>query len=395
MGENTMFYAFQKISKKPLIALLGAVCVVLAPEECSGMAFLRSAIGAFSFAHTAAGRNLSKFGRFGWHKPLFKTAAKQFRPAETFFFKTDGNPITEDEHRILYDIKLRNQFPMCLAYGDGATVPDDEIVAMQEKLDEKLPGVQVMFIPTSMYEHIVCYELDQMPYMSRHKHDDFDDENNRLRQRDRAHYEANTLIVSLLDRGRTGNFNAISRAIERLKKSKTALFQPIMMPEKEAYDRGEFLLFRAVAELEDQPLGNQSLSFGASWSNSIINDPAASPLWWAFKAGYQGYCVPINKKEYAANTNNLRQMFYIPPLTTVENNFAWGQIFHPRTKIMAHLPFNSGNNDQLLKYIDVPFVRRFYENDLSIKAQTPEEAEQIHREIFTYIKKNRILIPQF
>jgi hypothetical protein len=389
-----MFYAFQKISKQPLITLLGAVCVILAPQ-CSGMAYLRSAVGFFSFAHTAAGRNLSKFGRFGLHKPLFKTAAKQFRPAETFFFKTDGNPITEDEHTIVYDIKLRNQFPMCLAYGDGATVPDDEIVAMQEELDEKLPGVQVMFIPTCMYEHIVHYDLDRMPFMSQHWHDDFDRENNRLRHRDRAHYELNTLIVNLLDRGRTGNFNAISRAIERLKKSDFSFQREVTQREKEAYDRGDFLLFRAVAELEDQPLGNQSLSFGASWYNSIMNDPGASPLWWAVKAGYQGYCVPINKKEYAANTNNLRQMFYIPPLTTVENNFALGQIFHPRTKIMAHLPFHSGNNDNLLKYINKHYLRRFYENDLSIKAQTQEEAEQIHREIFTYIKKNRILITQF
>ena len=43
---------------------------------------------------------------------------------------------------------------MCLAYGDGKTVPDDEIVAIQEELDKQLPGVQVMFIPTVLYERI-------------------------------------------------------------------------------------------------------------------------------------------------------------------------------------------------------------------------------------------------
>ena len=388
-----MFYAFQKISKLSLIPLLAGVFLILA-ADCSGMSYLRSAVGAFSYARTAAWHNLSQLRQFQWNKPLFKTAVRNARPAETFFFKMNGEPITEDEHTIMYDIKLRNQFPMCLAYGDGKTVPDDEIAAIQEELDKQLPGVQVMFIPTLMYEKIVISDVDQMPYMSQNRYSDFDREKNRLKHRNRAHYEANALVASYIDRGKTGNANAISRAIKRLKNSNetSVLERDVMMREEEALGRGEFLLFRAVLVLEQEPLGNQSLSFGTSFANSMINDRSASPFWWTLYQGYQPYCVPINKKVYAANKNSLRQMFHIPLFTTVENNFARGQIFHARTKIVSHFLFHEGNYDQLLKTMKNQYVRRFYENDLTIKAQSPEEAEKIHRDIFEYVKKNRILL---
>lgn len=373
-----------------------SIILILLAADCSGMAYLRSAAGAFSSARTAAWQNLSKFGRFGWQKPLFKTAARQSRPAETFFFKTNGESITEDEHTILYDIKLRNQFPMCLAYGDGATVPDDEIAAIQQELDEKLPGVRVMFIPTCMYERIVISGVDQMPFMGKHKHDDFNVSYNRLNHRRRAHYEANALIASYLVKCQTGNMNSIFRAIERLVNSNntSSLERDVMQREKEAYDRGEFLLLRAVRELEEEPLGNQSLSFGASLYGSMINDQGASPYFYMHN-GFRAYCVPINKKDFAANKNNLPNMFYIPPLTTVENIFAHSQVFHPRTKVIQHVLFSAGKRDGLLRFSHQSHIRRFMKTDLIIKAQTPEKAEQIHRDIFEYIKKNRILLKSY
>lgn len=68
-GRDTMLYASQKVSRSAFSVLLAAVCLILA-ADCSGMSYLRIAVGAFSYARTAAWQNLSKFRQFQWHKPV-------------------------------------------------------------------------------------------------------------------------------------------------------------------------------------------------------------------------------------------------------------------------------------------------------------------------------------
>ena len=78
--------------------------------------------------------------------------------AETIFYKKDGTPLTQEEHKKVYATKLRYQFPTCLAYGSCPRI--DEVRAIQHKLYLKCPGIRVSFIPTTIYELMFMHFLE-------------------------------------------------------------------------------------------------------------------------------------------------------------------------------------------------------------------------------------------
>lgn len=323
------------------------------------------------------------------------------RPAETFFFKTNGEPITEREHTILYDIKLRNQFPMCLAYGDGATVPDDEIAAIQKELDEKLPGVEVMFIPTVLYEKIfqkvsteerMANLLPQSPihwYMSRVSWELYHESSAFKPKAETLHYAFNEqLLMELLPNSQPTK-NSLSRALYDATYCLPALDKYAANLEMRAFRKGQFLLWRGTNTLEEAPLGNQALCFGSSLYGCIFNAPLACAWYCISQDGAYGYAVPIPKKEFRKFSN----YFYVPPITTIQGLFGTGDFSHPRTKYMPHKELYTQGLDIMHELVDVSDDLRARANKtMMIKAQTPKQAEQIHRDIFKYVRENRIII---
>ena len=82
---------------------------------------------------------------------------KKVALAETIYYRPDGKPISDKDHEKIYDIKLHKQFPMSLEYDNP---PVDEMAAIQQELDNRVPGVKVQFIPTTVYElfALACLE---------------------------------------------------------------------------------------------------------------------------------------------------------------------------------------------------------------------------------------------
>src|ERR1700721_2071267 len=130
--------------KKIIFSLIFAFCTTLSLHS---MQFL-SKFSSTKSISTFVGSTIAAALKLHYAKPV---------KAETFFYKEDGSPLTEQEHEAVYDIKLRNQFPMSLAHGQ---FQEDEMAAMQKELNEKVPGTKVSFIPTTLYELFFIHSLD-------------------------------------------------------------------------------------------------------------------------------------------------------------------------------------------------------------------------------------------
>lgn len=74
--------------------------------------------------------------------------------AEIIFHKEAGSSITPQEHQLIYNIMLENQFPTSIMY--GSYVPN-EVEAINKSINQKLPESNIIasFIPPTLYELFV------------------------------------------------------------------------------------------------------------------------------------------------------------------------------------------------------------------------------------------------
>ena len=349
--------------------------------------------------------------------------------AETIFYRENGTPITEEEHKIIYDIKLRNQFPMCVTSG---SCPKDEVAAMQTELDKKVQGVTVQFIPTTVYELFFLHFHDANEkhlyewfsgILNKRKHGlypksyygkfekselDFEglnkDPNIKECHRALNNYIASylgddneaSLIKRLISHNERSSDEDRKKLAEQLKASdflhkartdnlmqhEPSFIIKTVALETQAHQAGNHLFYRGTAQLdsyqENQP--PTSLSFGSSWFGGVLFDRGAM----AFEHRYNkrfGYVLPICKESYM--NGNMRKMFHIPPLIGLVQLTGHAEFFHPRTKIPAIDVLTQGFSLQGTFYIP-----SYYQIDGKI----PEEREQIYKEIFAFIKKNHIKV---
>lgn len=371
--------------------------------------FLFASSCAYSMQYTKKFLSSAAAKYIKFTKPSVSPFARQIGRAETLFYKPNGEPITEKEHDILYDIKLRKQFPMSIEHGDG-NVPDDEIVAMQEELDEKLPGVKVAFIPTTLYELLSIQsiqneriDLEGAPFSYGDPGESYDSgykESKKFQKMRQLHHMINTSMSKFLIDKKIDLQKADCASYEGILKKylgfggddyRKALMRIIEI-ECAAQKNNQFLLYRGTTQLENTPQGNQSLSLGNSlFAGSLYDSPACAHEHY-FEPQYQryGYVVPIDKKRYIQG--DLKNMFYIPPLSSIEGLVGKDEFFHARTKIMSDAPVDATYADGLSGALKYPVYKTYVNRHITISAQSPEESVRIHNDIFNYIATHRRVI---
>lgn len=323
-------------------------------------------------------------------KPVLNQSLRKFLRAETLFYKPNGEPITEKEHDILYDIKLRKQFPMSLEHGDG-TVPDDEIAAIQAELDEKLPGVKVVYIPTTPYEVLfikarVDNEVDVLDSVET----GYDRVLLYRQSPEEVHRQFNQYAVRYLGPhlydsdfaetvgDRIIDNNDVEKSVGEFLRSHntsydTAVLKNATVLESELQKHNACSLYRGTWDLEKVSKGdNQSLSFGSTLFSGEFYDRGACAYEYITYTPHH-YAVLIKKSLYA--NGHLRNFFHIPPLTTISGLFGKGEFFHARSKIIDGIEEKRGMEKH-------PYAIK----NLVIKTDNPQAT---YNAIFEYLRKNR------
>ncbi len=351
--------------------------------------------------------------------------------AETVFYKEDGSPICEKEHEIIYDIKLHYQFPMSTLYNN---YHDNEIAAMQQQLAEKLPGIKVAFIPTTMYElffmnyidhnqttikkasggllyntypHYQSYFNRGEPALTTSLEKTFLDQTalpfeeiNRTLEVKKCHLFLNNYIVDFLKKRSLNPSTAHQHDYMKIHSDtdfKQSAYQEycqhskidsldkdhlekILTTEYDAEKKAQWLLYRGTSWYDTKPTNAEiSLSFGNSLFAGYRFDTGATAYFHMCKQRI-GYLLPLSKKEYV--DGKLGNMFHIPLLTTLAGAVARGEFFHPRSKITnpshRYYGFAVANSTQ---------VPSFYTIDGNILQRA-----LTYRTIFNYIQQHRITI---
>ncbi len=376
------------------------------------------------------------------------TAAQQFKKsytaqAETVFYKEDGAPICQKEHEIIYDIKLRNQFPMSTLYNN---YHDNEIAAMQQQLAEKLPGVKVAFIPTTMYElffmsyvnshgatireasggliynyhqpeiientTITIFFFKRMHILEKIFLDSPADlpfeQINKTTEVKNCHLLLNNYIVDFLKHRSLNPSTANQRDYVQIYNDtgfKQSAFQdqeidptldqeidPTLTPpsvdnfkkiltnEYNAEKLGQWLLYRGTDKNDIKPDISGDISL--SFGNSFLAGylfDTTANAYFYMWRSRNGYLLPLSKKQYIHGT--LNQMFHVPPLTTIAGLVAEGEFFHARSKMTNPL------NVKGFFGCDGTEIPEFYTINDSVL-----EKKLIYTNIFNYIQQHRINI---
>lgn len=307
---------------------------------------------------------------------------------ETYFYKIDGTPISKEEHDLLYDIKLRNQFPMSLIHGQ---FQENELQAMQTELNDKVPGINVAFIPTTLYELFFIetfgkeeqdFKIDKsFPSTNEYVPGNFQNVNNNQKIK-LLHFKLNQIIADYLkkynyDITRQGyliffddlsnNANNYWKKIYPYKNLDFDLLKKSIESEYKADQENNFLLYRGTNTIETSTLKNwyiftenQSLSFGASLFSGMIIDTSATAyrLMHRFE---KAYCLPINKKLYAIG--ELAKMFFIPELIDLASIYGDGEYFHPRSKMLKQQELVLGFDRMMTVRSRYEQLKHYYETD--------------------------------
>lgn len=365
--------------------------------------------------------SLPTLGNIGKNIVKFDTAWKSLARAETLFYKDNNEPITEKEHETLYKIKLENQFPMSTLHGNYS---ENELETIQQKIDQKLPGIKVAFIPTTMYELMFMHFVEKNKSTIKKatggllypdKRLPFGLNNsigfpwpqpplnfnalNQAPEAKKCHLNFNNYAVNYLKKSNVNPTKATiadyTHILEDnnhdflIKNSAHFFFRTnkyniwshditkTLSLEYEAQKKNIFLLYRGAVREEKYNGINQSLSFGNSWFAGYLFDYKACAYFYRHRAG-SAYLLPINKKEYIHG--NLKEMFHIPPLTTIVGLVGEGEFFHARSKVPSLTPKPTG--------ISTPNPTNIPEY-LKINTKWPNST---YKQIFSYIQKNKIPI---
>lgn len=347
-----------------------------------------------------------------------------FADAETLFYKKDGSPITPQEHDVLYKIMLETQFPMSIAYGNYY---EDEIKAMNEKIQQQLPkaSIEATFIPTLLYELLVLKFIEENKttidketfgilqqgfpciVLNRSLLKLLDESPSHLASLnqfpgiEKWHGKINNYIINFFEKNKIALPLNYKKALEVI----TTFFLPdkqsayyleykerysrIVAIEYQAHNSGQMILYRGSPYVDDfynfqhADGKERSISFGSSVYGGTLIDKGACAFVHMASSLKLGYAVFIDKKAYF--NDNLKNMFFIPPIITLLSLVGKGEYFHPRTKVvslgkeMIHgLIIGTEEHKNL-----VPFYQ--------IKAANKEEAQKIHNKILQYIKEHHLV----
>ncbi len=327
--------------------------------------------------------------------------------AETFFYKdgkTGPESLTEEEHEVIYTIKLIFQFPMNLAHSNGSPYNPDEIKTMNDEIHKIYPNIHAVFIPTTMYEFFVLHNIDNL---EKEHPGCFDRPYSRYMGKDatscqfynielkKLHGTINNHIISELAEKNISQLT--QHDYEVILQQKVYLLETSFLNnaftdnilkraitlEYNAQENGNFLLYRGTNRLPPSYLftadndEQYSFSFGSSLFGGYFYDSGAC-AYKLFKDYKSGYVVPISKKNYMANNSPLQNMFFIPGLTTIAQILGTGEFFHARTKIknqtMRIKGIICGNNQQ------IPYSMIIQDSE--------KEKNKIYHNIFEYIKNH-------
>ena len=338
---------------------------------------------------------------------------------ETLFYKKNKSPLTDSEAQSVYATQRKNQFPQCLKHGNGR-VPLDEIAAMQKGLNLTAPDVVAAFIPTTLYEllFIKYYKFDrnarkfnQQPFYPKtecaYDADYRDAQGEKVIQE--MHQDFNEYLVNFCAQ-KGIDFKTMTQWQWRLfapeiidemdcmsKESKwnpdstqfirrAYVIDAAIKQECKAQARNDFLLYRDAGSIEKRPIrNNQSLSYGNTLFNGYFGGDRRCPFKLICEYS-KPYTLPINKWHYVHGP--LKHMFYISPLSTIENMFTYGHLDFSRSKIKHDQPID-GPEDRLGLRQGNENVKEATEKYLMIKNQDPEGTYQ---NIFKYVANNHRLI---
>lgn len=374
--------------------------------------------------------------------------------AETIFFKKDGSPITSQEHKILYQIMLENQFPMSLVYGSYKI---DEVKAMNDAIKTKVPntGIEARFLPTILYELFILNFIREnfenieeatsgtleiyLPESRRKLGPKID---NDFRPEDvkevnlnpaviQFHENINNYILEVLEKNDLAIPNNTTDAIKiidsiddfwkplkvgsngfaqvRGEKNDMNNLEPAVMRkaieiEYRAFEANKFPLYRGANVLDDQKdvssytatidpstMFNRSISFGNTLLGGIVFDSGACAYFYMSEE----YGRPVGyalliDKNDYAN-GRLRNMFYIPEISGLLDLIAQGEMFHARSKVPDLMSVNSMSMQAGQRGItNIEPYIPYYQ----IVAPDREKAQEIYSSILKYIRDNHVIIKQ-
>lgn len=169
--------------------------------------------------------------------------------------------------------------------------------------------------------------------------------------------------------------------------------------EYHAYATGKFVLYRGTGIIEgtSDPLpDNYLISFGSTLLGGLLFDPGACAYTYMLERE-KAYVLLIDKREYARG--ELRNMFFIPPLTSLIDLFGTGALFHSRAKVPNllcnnRLPWMDKDLELLtpdfFKSDDFKNVMESAISHYQIATNSTVEAQGIYSRMLEYIRKNHL-----
>lgn len=329
--------------------------------------------------------------------------------AETIFHKPDASEISPEEHKILYKLVLKNQFPACMLFGSYVT---DELKAMNSAIKNELPesGIQASFMPTTLYDLFVIYFAYKTGRENTTYNINPDNFKSTVKNKTTMSFHRtinNYIITSLKERSlpipkSTRDSLFILDSMDELfrylgssaekgdRRNGRAMIKRAIEIDHMAYHAHKYPLYRA-AEIVDvandiNSRGSRwySLSFGSSLLGGYFNDHSACTFRIIMDNfdDLVAYVLYLDKKSYVDGA--LKNMFFIPPLIALIDLYGEGEFFHTRAKVPS-----LGEARGLIQ----TFSHQSKWNNLyEISARSPEHAEEIYRYIRTFIKNHHTML---
>jgi len=368
--------------------------------------------------------------------------------AETVFYKKNGSELTPDEHEKVYTVMLKYQFPVSVFFD---TYVDNELTTMRKEIQKVLPkaGIEPAFMSTTLYQVFILYFINKnwdsleeasektlKKYRTDQLTQDFrtsprpENFQEILTEKNiiTLHRILNNFIIKTLQENTISlpknaqDATTIFKSLYRwnvLLKNQFFPFDIVFGPlnllqykeipavfrawdkdslskvteraieiDYEAYKHNWFPLYRGSPKVdsEKENLDNwRSISFGSSLLGGQLHDQDACAYNWFRRTGTILYAALINKRSYAHGP--LKNMFFIPPLTGMQDLFFSGEFFHSRSKVpslenIAPFTFGMGFDK------DNPLQKKYYEIDPDV----PGGAESVYYAIRDYIQKNHIVL---
>jgi hypothetical protein len=369
--------------------------------------------------------------------------------AETIFHKKDGTEITPDEHKVLYNILIKYQFPASTMFGVYVA---DELKAMNDAIKKELPdsGIEATFMPTTLYQLFAIYFISQNLYnLDQASSGVFKPSQNKRTpgfsiaqkitpetfatvMKDKRiidfHRTINNYILSdlkavhlsvpknvddsyaIIDKflqfiitrypSTTGGFFT-SLFPDAQKDYRLNLIKRALEIEYKAYEADKLPIYRTSpqvdsasdAEVKEKSRygehfkGWWSLSFSQSLLAGSIADPSACALTLLFgaKNGTVCYAVFIDKKSYFNGPQ--KNLFFIPPCTALVDLLGSGEFFHARSKIPSLKEINLFCFQWLPEGPLLNPLKQIYE----ISGCT-EKRKEVYEGIRNFIKDNHVLL---